>query len=598
MTKRFLLFKTLAAATAYMLLLLLPVVAVAQVEIGIPGDFSDGGGNLAGTQVYFGSYTGGASTGPIKWYVVATDNAAGTATLWTTTSMGDRPYGSDNTHHNWNESEIELWLNGKSHVRRPDFDFTATGFLPNAFSALEQGGITAYGTTEDGIHVSNINISQKIVLPSVAEMGNGNATGDWGVDVNFRAFGDWWWLRSPGGDVSYAAIAIHDGRVSGTGYDVDNQAAVRPAFKLNLASVIFTSSVSTNPKSDATVGAGLNPAAAPVATDAVKLTVLDAAMARPNLAITSGNGTGSINFSYTGAETGTNQVLSATLVQGGDIKYYGKLANTATSADGSFVLSFAGVANGTYTLNVFSEQANSDNASDFAGAAVSMTLTVSGNTGTIQTRTITFNLDGGTQEAGDWGSYVEGIGRDLPTTPTRNGYAFDGWYANIGLMGAPVLAISATDTGDKTFWAKWLSSDAGLVNIFGQVLTLGNEAGTVGAPITANMAVANNVASIAGGNISAATGAMVELFSDAGFATLQGSINLTAGASTTVYIRVTAADGVTMLYYAVTIARAANPLAGGTTASIPALGPVGLGLLVLMLGLSGIRGQRSGIRKT
>jgi len=497
------------------------------------------------------------------------------------------------------------------------------------------------------------------------------------LDGSMRAYSGDWWLRSPGDFVGFAAIAIDVGYVFDSGHRVDSLASSRPAFKLNLASVIFTSSVSTNPKSALTVGAVLNPAAAIAAADAVKLTVLDAAMARPNLAITSGNGTGSINFSYTGAETGTNQVISATLIPQGSssISHYGKLANTATSADGSFVLSLTGVATGSYTLNVFSEQANGDTETDFAGAAVSMTLTVdaSGN-GTIPTHAITFNLDGGAQEAGDWGSYIEGVGRDLPTTPTRNGYAFDGWYANIGLMGAPVLAISATDMGDKTFWAKWvanvynvsytlnggtqvagawnsytfgvgltlpttptrngyafdgwydnagltgtpvlaisatdmgdktfwakwLSSDAGLVNIFGQALALGGETGADTDPITANMAVANNVASIALANISAADGnATVALFSGAAFTTPQSPINLTAGASTTVYIRVTAADGVTMLYYAVTIARAANPLAGGTTASIPALGPMGLGLLVLMLaGISGIRGQRSGIRKT
>ena len=58
------------------------------------------------------------------------------------------------------------------------------------------------------------------------------------------------------------------------------------------------------------------------------------------------------------------------------------------------------------------------------------------------------------QPGGAPASYTYGVGATLPT-PTRSGYTFAGWYTNAGFTGSPVTAISATDTGDKAFFAKW-----------------------------------------------------------------------------------------------------------------------------------------------
>ncbi|MCL2296667.1 MAG: Ig-like domain-containing protein, partial [Proteobacteria bacterium] len=206
------------------------------------------------------------------------------------------------------------------------------------------------------------------------------------LDASIRVYSHWGWLRSGGRGDFNAATLYSDGFVNADGYYPQTPAALRPAFKLNLASVLFTSSSVANGKSAASVGAGLNPAAAIAATDAMKLTILDPSMVTPTLTLAgTTNGTNAIRFGYTGATTGANQVISATLIpQGGSsISHYGKLANTATNGNGSFVLSLAGVANGTYTLNVFSEQANGDTETDFASVAVSMQLVVNGGNGTI-----------------------------------------------------------------------------------------------------------------------------------------------------------------------------------------------------------------------
>ena len=51
-------------------------------------------------------------------------------------------------------------------------------------------------------------------------------------------------------------------------------------------------------------------------------------------------------------------------------------------------------------------------------------------------------------------TYTSGIGATLPI-PTRDGYKFAGWYLNENLSGSAVSVISASDYGDKTFYAKW-----------------------------------------------------------------------------------------------------------------------------------------------
>jgi len=39
--------------------------------------------------------------------------------------------------------------------------------------------------------------------------------------------------------------------------------------------------------------------------------------------------------------------------------------------------------------------------------------------------------------------------------PAKTGYSFSGWYDNAGLTGTPVAVITASDSGHKTFYAKW-----------------------------------------------------------------------------------------------------------------------------------------------
>jgi len=51
--------------------------------------------------------------------------------------------------------------------------------------------------------------------------------------------------------------------------------------------------------------------------------------------------------------------------------------------------------------------------------------------------------------------YTEGVGATLPSGLERDGYEFDGWYANSGYTGSKVTRVLASETGDRTFYAKW-----------------------------------------------------------------------------------------------------------------------------------------------
>ena len=65
----------------------------------------------------------------------------------------------------------------------------------------------------------------------------------------------WWWLRSPG-DFNFAACVYSSGLVVSFGYYTYNTLGVRPAFYLNLDSVLFTSAAEGG-KSSGAEGAGV-----------------------------------------------------------------------------------------------------------------------------------------------------------------------------------------------------------------------------------------------------------------------------------------------------------------------------------------------------
>lgn len=72
---------------------------------------------------------------------------------------------------------------------------------------------------------------------------------------------------------------------------------------------------------------------------------------------------------------------------------------------------------------------------------------------TANTYQVALNTNGGTL-SDPVTSYTYGTAVSLPA-PTKTGYTFAGWYDNEGFSGDAVTEITAIDTGNKTFYAKW-----------------------------------------------------------------------------------------------------------------------------------------------
>ena len=84
----------------------------------------------------------------------------------------------------------------------------------------------------------------------------------------------------------------------------------------------------------------------------------------------------------------------------------------------------------------------------------------------LSTYSVTLQTDGGTIASGkEVTGYTYGTGAVLPTANdmTREGYRFDGWYADSSFSGSPITEISATETGNKTFYAKWTKNTTPII---------------------------------------------------------------------------------------------------------------------------------------
>lgn len=78
---------------------------------------------------------------------------------------------------------------------------------------------------------------------------------------------------------------------------------------------------------------------------------------------------------------------------------------------------------------------------------------------------VILNTNGGTINNGNVTEYTYGESTTLPTDVTLKGYDFKGWYDNEALTGNAVAAISATDTGAKIYYARWLSTNVGIISV-------------------------------------------------------------------------------------------------------------------------------------
>lgn len=393
-----------ALLAACLVMALLPTAALAE-DTGkaiqrVSNDSNDSAGNIGGGQadnVYFGTYRqssdgrGGYNIDPVKWRVLA--NANGQLFLLADQNLDVFQYHTEKESVTWERSTMRSWLNGYGASSNAGgdngTDYTSDNFLGSAFSDKEQAAIVETTVVNDDNKDEDIgtngeggnDTTDRIFLLSLAEVynrsyfpdyrlfstntayvaGGGKLdSGMYGVDKN-----DWWWLRSPGFDNTRAAfIEWEDGSPVADGNPVDNKTtAVRPAFKLDLSSVLFTSAA-TRGKPDG----GLTAVDAYTGND-WKLTLLDSDR---NFTVSDESwNENTLTFSYSNVQTGTNEYISAIIEENGAITYYGRilqLSDAPTGASGTASLSLPdGVAlSETAELYVFNEQYNGDYKTDYA----------------------------------------------------------------------------------------------------------------------------------------------------------------------------------------------------------------------------------------
>lgn len=194
---------------------------------------------------------------------------------------------------------------------------------------------------------------------------------------------------------------------------------------------------------------------------------------RQTLSGITGQTTAAAAKTYTGftAQAVTQQAIKAdgsTVVE----IYYDRLTYTVTWMNGTETLKTDTVkygAKSAYTgeMPTKTETGHTctftgwNTAADGSGAARTDSVTVTGNViwyaqfrSTAKTYTIDYRNMNGLSNPNPT-SYTYGETVTLQSPPSRTGYTFDGWYGDWSCTGSPVTEISATDTGDKTFYAGW-----------------------------------------------------------------------------------------------------------------------------------------------
>ncbi|MBP5298026.1 MAG: hypothetical protein J6Z09_02625 [Lachnospiraceae bacterium] len=318
------------------------------------------------------------------WKVVGYDgtgvaSSSGTITLIAPGNMANGYYDDTTPYsNNYSESNLQSMINGIA-------GRLTTG--ENGAVALKTliGGNPNYnesGHNENDI--SGATVSNATMWPlSVAEANQLNAD----LRALDTANTNWilyhWWLRSPG-DNAFSSVAYVDGYgvavVSGIA-GAEFQCGVRPAFNSILSSIIFTSAATGGKSSSGIGAAALTALSAYDGSSGWKLTALDStrsfSASRADTAAVPPEDT--LVIDYTGATVGTNEFISAILLDStGELLYYGRVQSKASgNADDSALVTIpAGLADGYYTLKVFSEQYNGDQLTDLASAFSTINFTV------------------------------------------------------------------------------------------------------------------------------------------------------------------------------------------------------------------------------
>lgn len=311
--------------------------------------------------VYFGQ---NHENKPAAWRVIGYDGngvvaAAGKTTLLAAGNMGLTRFGPNAAYA---ESDLKV----------------ATDALAGKLTAAETAAVekrTLASGSYDGANtdcVAGSAVSNAVFWPLSTKEANAVNRDLRVVDPEHPIWASsFWWLRSPSENVYNTAVVNGDGDVITDGYNVILDFGVRPAFNLNLNSVLFTSAAAGG-KPDG----GLTAVSA-YSGNEWKLTLLDS---NRNFAVTettaSGDPGDTVTLHYTGATAGTNEYISVILADSSGARYYGRVAQPTAESGTVEIKIPSDIAPGDYTLKVFNEQYNGDYNTDYASKFTDIALTV------------------------------------------------------------------------------------------------------------------------------------------------------------------------------------------------------------------------------
>ena len=312
--------------------------------------------------VYFGQ---NQENKPAAWRVIGYDGngvaaAAGKTTLFAAENMGLTKIGSNAAYA---DSDLKVAIDALAGK------LTAAEMSAVEKRTLESGSYDRENT--DCVDGSAVN--DAVFWPLSSKEANAVKSD---LRVADPEHPDWassfWWLRSPSELPNAAAYVDGDGNIQYHGmYDFRSEYGVRPAFNLNLNSVLFASAAV-----DGKPDGGLTAVPA-YSGNEWKLTLLDNSR---NFAVTEKTADGcpgdTVTLHYNGATTGINEYISAIIADSSGARYYGRVAQPTAESGTVEIKIPSDIAPGDYTLKVFSEQCNGDYNTDYASNFTDIALTV------------------------------------------------------------------------------------------------------------------------------------------------------------------------------------------------------------------------------
>ena len=316
--------------------------------------------------VYFGQ---NQENKPAAWRVIGYDgngvtSAQGDMTLLAAGSMGEAVFDNDCSSNEYAPSDLKTAI-----------DALAGKLTTKENAAVKKRTLTSGSHNGENTDcVAGGQVDNAVFWPLSSKEANAVKEDLRVVDPEHPTWAtSHWWLRSPGSHAYYVAVVDPDGSVHYSGYTIRiyRTRGVRPAFNLNLNSVLFTSAAAGG-KPDG----GLTAVSA-YSGNEWKLTLLDSSR---NFAVTEKTADAApddtVTLHYTRATAGTNEYISAIIADSSGARYYGRVAQPTAESGTVEIKIPSDLAPGRYTLKVFSEQCNGDYNTDYASKFTDIALTV------------------------------------------------------------------------------------------------------------------------------------------------------------------------------------------------------------------------------